>query len=77
MVFPQILKCSKIPKDNDAGTENIDIMINNMQQALSLDILNLSTRVAQGPSIMLIPEVTAAQNSNTKNAADIRLPPLI
>ena len=37
-------------------------------QAFVLENLNLSMRVAQGPSIILIPEVTAAQKSNIKNA---------
>ena len=64
----------KSPNDRVAGIAKIPIIANNMQQAFILEILNLSISVAQGPSRILIPEVTAAQNSRIKNAHEIIFP---
>lgn len=61
----------KIPKDKVAGIARADIIKNNIVQAFILDILNLSVNDAHGPSTILMPEVTAAQNNNTKNASEI------
>ena len=64
----------KIPKDSVAGIEKILIMPNITAQAFILENLNLSVRVAQGPSRILIPDVTAAQNKRIKKAKEIMLP---
>jgi hypothetical protein len=74
IVLSKILIPSKIPKDNVAGIAITEIIPNRMAHAFILDILNLSIIVAQGPSRILIPEVTAAQKSKTKNAQEIILP---
>ena len=67
-VLPKILKCSKIPKDSVVGIAIKDMITNKSAQAFVLEILNLSIREAHGPSIMLIPEVSAALKSKMKNA---------
>ncbi len=74
IVRPKILTSPKIPNDNVAGIAISEIIKNSILQALILDILNLSINVAQGPSIILMPEVTAALKSNTKNAKETKFP---
>ena len=73
-VLPIIFTSPKIPKDKVAGIAIADIMQNSMVQAFVRDILNLSISVAQGPSTILIPEVSAAQNNKTKNANETKFP---
>ncbi len=74
IVLSKILIPSRTPKDNVAGIAITVIIPNRMAHAFILDILNLSIIVAHGPSRMLIPEVTAAQKSRTKNAQEITFP---
>ena len=74
IVRPKILISPKIPNDRVAGIAMSEIIRNNMQQALILVILNLSISVAHGPSTILMPEVTAAQNNSMKNAKETILP---
>jgi hypothetical protein len=74
MVLSKILTPSRMPKDKVAGIAKTEIVPNRMAHAFILDILNLSIIVAQGPSRILIPEVTAAQKSRTKNAQEIIFP---
>ena len=74
IVRPNIIMWSKTPNDSVAGIAIREIIKNSMQHALILDILNLSISVAHGPSIILIPEVIAAQNSKIKNAKETTLP---
>lgn len=73
-VLSNILKSFKSPNDSVVGIAISEIIVNKIVQAFALEILNLSTRVAQGPSTMLIPDVTAAQNNKIKNAEEIRFP---
>ena len=73
-VLPNIFKSPKIPNDKVVGIAMAEIMKNKIVQAFLLDIPNLSTIVAHGPSTILIPEVTAAQKSNIKNASEIKSP---
>ena len=73
-VLPNILKPPQHPNDKDAGIAISEMIQNSMVQAFLREIPNRSIIVAQGPSTMLIPEVNAAQKSNTKNADDI-IPP--
>jgi len=74
IVFPNIVAFSNNPKDNVAGIATTEIRINKITDAFILDILNLSIKVAQGPSTILIPDVIAADNKSTKNAQEIILP---
>ncbi len=68
IVLSNNFRLFKTPKDNVAGTL-IDATIKNIIiHAFNLDNLNLSTKVAQGTSSMLIPDVIAAQNNKIKNA---------
>jgi hypothetical protein len=62
------------PNDKVAGIASSVIAKNIRVQALIRDILNRSIRVAQGPSTILIPDVTAAQKRSTKNAKEIKFP---
>ena len=73
-VLSKSLKLPKSPKDNVVGIAINEIMKNNITQAFVLEILNLSIKVAQGPSTMLMPEVSAAQKRSTKNAQETTLP---
>ena len=70
----KILQFPRSPNESVAGTARADINTNKITHAFCLDILNLSIRVAQGPSRILIPEVTAAQNNKIKNAQETTLP---
>jgi hypothetical protein len=74
IVLPNNFISPKSPNDSVAGIAITAIALNSIILALILEILNLSIRVAQGPSKMLIPEVTAAQNSSIKNAKEIMFP---
>ena len=74
IVLSKILTPFSIPKERVAGIAITEIIPNKMEHAFILDILNLSIIVAHGPSRILIPEVTAAQNSKMKNAQAIMLP---
>ena len=65
---------SKSPKESVAGIAISAIRIKIRTLAFSLDILNLSINVAVGTSKILIPEVKAATNNNTKNAAETTFP---
>ena len=64
----------KIPKERVAGIAISEMIQNRTRQALILDNFNFSTRVAQGASNILIPDVTAAQSSNIKNDKAIKHP---
>ena len=74
IVFWKIVRCFNKPKDNVAGIAIIEIIPNKIVDALTLEILNLSIKVATGTSKMLIPDVNAATRRNTKNAIKTRLP---
>lgn len=74
MVLLNRVNLFKRPKDKVAGIAIKDIIPNNIAQDFILEILNCSISVAQGASKILIPDVTAAQNSRTKNAKDTKLP---
>ena len=74
IVFWKIVRCFKRPKDNVAGIAIIEIIPNKIADALTLEILNLSIKVATGTSKILIPDVNAATRRNIKNAIKTRLP---
>ena len=74
IVFPQILKFSKSPKDRVAGIDIKETIKKSSVQAFTREIFNLSTIEAIGTSIILIPEVTAAASRRTKNEAETRFP---
>ncbi len=73
-VLPNIFNPLNIQNDNVVGIAIAEIIKNKIVQALLRDIPNLSTIVAQGPSTILIPDVTAAQKSSTKNATEMKSP---
>ena len=74
IVFPNSFISPKIPNDKVAGMLIKATAKNIIIHAFNLDIFNLSTKVAQGTSSMLIPDVTAAQNNKIKNAPAIMFP---
>ena len=72
--LPIIDTSLSFPNESAAGIDISEIKINKIVQALILETLHFSIRVAHGASRILIPEVTAAQNKRTKNANEIILP---
>ena len=62
------------PKDNEQGIIKTETIIETTTVAFSLDILNASRNEAIEASIILIEEVKAAKNNNTKKITAKILP---
>lgn len=67
MVLSNNFKLESIPKDKEAKTLINAIIEETITVAFFLDILQFSINAAIGVSIMLIPDVMAANSKSTKN----------
>jgi len=68
IVLAKILHSTKIPKDNEAKIDIREIKMNKIKQALARETPIRSVKDDTGTSKILIPEVIAANNNNTKKA---------